>query len=1138
MLCCTAAPAHAQQSTLAPFAWRASVALGTAGGRRPISDARFLVEASNTLPPLEATGLFLPDDPSTPDPTDVLLFAQLPRDVGGVRPHYALKGDGSPLPAFFLDHGTRVLTLALPAFDAPAAGDLAQTVRVDDLCALVFEVDADAPGDTFGGLFFSFQATGSPVSASFGVPGPPRSGSDPRGLEGYVVVSPGPAALAEILVPRSAAYVVRGTVLINGSAVDFGPLPPVAVDGACQLPPSSPPLSVKLPRARDGHLIGALWLRADPAPTPDAPVVAWYVMQAADAKLPASVQVENVAPVGDAAAAFDLGLPARTWLLAPQAGVTWPDGRTELLDLPRATDGGRWSPLVSLPALPQVALAGVYPDASVVLSAAETESALFEAPMAFAHGDVVLRGCATVDDLSDGTVELTGLSDGQGRDFTDERGRGARALTGNEGGRGRTPLVPRRGTFEFVGTPGAWTEATERLVLARDGGASGTGLQGEVQLSLDMRRLDLVPGRARAVPLHREVALGAVTVTLRVVNEDGSLRPFRHPAARIAGASLLDAASAPIGTFLALANESREAGTEQHVRLVAPPGTWDVELTAEVPEHPDGTGPFTVAPFPPMVRVPFRPPRADGSCDAICIDAQTGQYVGDDLQAPVVALDAPLPARTADETLIFGGLVSDESPVESLTVAGLDVALAGAPQDGSRRFRASVPLHEGDNTIDLVATDRCGEVRTVAFPVFHVVNHPPRLMPVDDRTVAEGDAFLIVLVADDPDGDPLTFRLEGATLPTPGPLLDPATGLVTWVTDYASEGTYPVDFVVSDGRLEARQRATIVVTHVNEPPVVVAVGGVAARGPLPLAFTGHEGAPLELAVVTRDGDGEPVTLSLATAEGVPGRALALVDEAIEWTPGYGDAGRYVLVLTATDPEGASDAVEVLLDILPTNRPPVLSDSGAHVADEGERLEFAVEVADPDGDALAFTVVGDAAGWPAGLAWSPEPGRLRFAWDTDYESAGTRVLLVSADDGHGGTASLPVLVSIHDVNRAPVFDPVPDQHPGGFPGAFTYVVRDPDGDEVRCVPLELPAGAVFDPKAAEVRWPELPAEVDYHARISCSDSVLSSDLDVKVVNRWGDLAGGCGCGGGGGTGVVAGLGAAVLARRRRTVPRLR
>ena len=95
-------------------------------------------------------------------------------------------------------------------------------------------------------------------------------------------------------------------------------------------------------------------------------------------------------------------------------------------------------------------------------------------------------------------------------------------------------------------------------------------------------------------------------------------------------------------------------------------------------------------------------------------------------------------------------------------------------------------------------------------------NRPPVLNPIGNKTVGEGETLQFTVVANDPDGDALTY--SASNLPT-GATFDPATQTFIWTPGYAEAGNYTgIHFEVSDGLLIDSEDIVVTVNAANPLP--------------------------------------------------------------------------------------------------------------------------------------------------------------------------------------------------------------------------------------------------------------------------------------------------------------------------------
>src|SRR3990167_6664639 len=166
-------------------------------------------------------------------------------------------------------------------------------------------------------------------------------------------------------------------------------------------------------------------------------------------------------------------------------------------------------------------------------------------------------------------------------------------------------------------------------------------------------------------------------------------------------------------------------------------------------------------------------------------------------------------------------------------------------------------------------------------------NRAPLLSGIPRVGGQEDQLLQFTLVGTDPDGDPVIYAAVG-TLPA-GSFFDQATGLFEWTPGYDQAGDHTLSFTATDpGGLSDLLAVPVAVADVN-------------RNPLPV-FTNHKaplGETLRFRITGTDPDSND-TLRLA-ARGLPeGATLDAITGDFVWTPGPGQAGDYLVIISITD----------------------------------------------------------------------------------------------------------------------------------------------------------------------------------------------------------------------------------------------
>jgi PKD repeat protein len=215
----------------------------------------------------------------------------------------------------------------------------------------------------------------------------------------------------------------------------------------------------------------------------------------------------------------------------------------------------------------------------------------------------------------------------------------------------------------------------------------------------------------------------------------------------------------------------------------------------------------------------------------------------------------------------------------------------------------------GNYTVNFIVTDdgvpAASDREEITITVGDV-NRPPVLGAIGNRLLNEGEAFSIILSANDPDGNSLAFTANN--LPDGSSLTDQGNGtaLFSWTPAYTQAGNHSVEFVVTDDGVPVAsdsEEVILTVGDVNRPPSLDSIGERRVK----------EGESLSFVITANDPDGDTLTIS---ADTLPSGAI-LIDNGdgtahFDWLPTIGQAGTYPIGFTVSD-SGApsmSDSEEV------------------------------------------------------------------------------------------------------------------------------------------------------------------------------------------------------------------------------------
>ena len=350
------------------------------------------------------------------------------------------------------------------------------------------------------------------------------------------------------------------------------------------------------------------------------------------------------------------------------------------------------------------------------------------------------------------------------------------------------------------------------------------------------------------------------------------------------------------------------------------------------------------------------------------------------------------------------------------------------------------------------------------------VDRAPEFLELSDVIIFENESLTQVLEAQDPDGDIVTFTVEGLE----GATVSNRTDALTWsptydtvsIPDnfltrllrrlrldkyiYSEERTDDVTVTACGAEACSSQDFALTVNNVNRLPVI---------DPLETIFV-QEGDTVIVYPNATDLDGDYVSLTIGEPLGN------------EWETGFDSAGDYTIPVTAWDGKNSAER-NIRVIVGNVNRAPSFDVVSDQSAVEGEEISFTVDAVDPDGDNLTLV----AEDMPEGATFADGT----FHWTPGFESATARdnglfIVTFSALDrlpepprrviraSNNTNSTVDVLntpndtivktsvqIDVRNVNRPPVLTKLePAQEILAFvnrPVVFAAEAVDPDGDEL-------------------------------------------------------------------------------------------
>jgi len=380
---------------------------------------------------------------------------------------------------------------------------------------------------------------------------------------------------------------------------------------------------------------------------------------------------------------------------------------------------------------------------------------------------------------------------------------------------------------------------------------------------------------------------------------------------------------------------------------------------------------------------------------------------------------------------------------------------------------------------------------TVLGTVVPPVNHAPVLDPIGNKAMNEGATLSITALANDADGDVLTYSASG--VPTFG-TFNAGTHTLTLTPDFTQSGSYNITFSVSDGKTGGVDSETItltvndVVPNTNIAPVINPIND----------FTLVEGHTMaNLQVVASDSNGDALTFSPVVGTLPAGLSFNVATGILSGIPAVGSSGTYPLLFTVTDTQGATDTETATIMVVP-NSVPVLNPISSIVMNEGDVRTAQVVAADANGDSLSYGLV---APFPSFATINPVTGMITF--NPGYADANNYTLTVIVTDGISSTQTSFVLVvndAMNPSNNAPVLSIIGNR--AVYEGqvlSFQVVATDSDNDPLSFGTTALQSFMTFDPVTQTFTAAPLVGDAGvYQVTFIVNDGMASDSETINIT----------------------------------------
>ncbi|MBI1935568.1 hypothetical protein HYS31_03940 [Candidatus Woesearchaeota archaeon] len=298
----------------------------------------------------------------------------------------------------------------------------------------------------------------------------------------------------------------------------------------------------------------------------------------------------------------------------------------------------------------------------------------------------------------------------------------------------------------------------------------------------------------------------------------------------------------------------------------------------------------------------------------------------------------------------------------------------------------------------------------------------------------------------------------------------------TYHSDYNSYGQHEIKVIVSDGKLEASKRWLINVANVDLESLIRQISGVSVN------------------------EGETARLTIPEFEkyGLDYAISDPIGDDNEWKTSYDDAGAYKVWVRA---EGEGFKGEKIVEVVvnDVDRPPVFDAIGNRIISEGEQLKIIISAVDPDGDEVTYS----ASALPEGaelkgsiFTWVPGYNTVNKQGLVDsligrFSDLGKNFYVKFVASAKDKRTEQNVVMTVKDINRAPVIDEIPDIR--SAPGDTIEIkvnAYDPDGDKIT-----LKYSGFMD---SDTYKPGYNDAGIHSVKVTASDGALEASQTVNII----------------------------------------
>ena len=390
-------------------------------------------------------------------------------------------------------------------------------------------------------------------------------------------------------------------------------------------------------------------------------------------------------------------------------------------------------------------------------------------------------------------------------------------------------------------------------------------------------------------------------------------------------------------------------------------------------------------------------------------------------------------------------------------------SLIEAPEGMTIRSRSSggdvswIPTQIQVGTVHVVvrAEDAFGKFSDHAFDIVVSGNLSPEFTTTPEFFARIGDSYSYRAIANDPDGDSITYSLgqapDGMTMRSRS-----SGGDISWTPSSDQLGEHTVEVIADDGKGAISSQSFIVHVVENRAPQYTST-------PVTVIADTHN---YSYRVIATDPDGDSITYSLGQVpEGVTIRSRSSGGD-ISWTPSSDQVGQHFIEVFADDNKGEVTTQSYIVNVS-ANRPPEFTSAPITVITDTHNYSYRAIATDPDGDSITYSL-GQV---PEGVTIRSRSSGGDISWTPNSEQVGQHFIEVLADDGFGKVTSQTYEINVLE-NQIPIIVTEPLSSGRIEVSYFSRLIAtDPDGDSITYSLIQAPVGMTIRSRSSggDISW---------------------------------------------------------------------